>query len=211
VRFFTRYPATHPAELQPQKIFSWAGDGNEAEADLWKAAGFHPVPLETANLPQALLSGSLDAVPLPPFFALAGQLDGKLKFMTEINWAPLVGAAVVRVKAWERVPAAMREKLLALADATGRKMKAAGRAESEAAVAAMKRRGLIVQPIPPAAEAEWRAVVDKVRDHIRGHIVPADFYDEAQRLLTEFRAAPATVAPAVMTATASASVGSKGN
>ena len=37
-------------------------------------------------------------------------------------------------------------------------------------------------------EAEWREVIVKVQDRIRGKIVPADMFDEAQRWLKEYRA-----------------------
>ena len=52
----------------------------------------------------------------------------------------------------------------------------------------MVKRGLVVQKVTPEVEAEWRAVVEKVQDQIRGKIVPADMFDEAQRLLKEYRA-----------------------
>ena len=79
--------------------------------------------------------------------------------------------------------------MLKIAQETGRQVKAAGRAESDAAVAAMVKRGLVVQKVSPEVEAEWVAVIDKVEDQIRGRLVPADMFDEAQRLLKGYRAA----------------------
>jgi TRAP-type C4-dicarboxylate transport system substrate-binding protein len=124
-----------------------------------------------------------------PIFALAAQLDSQAKYMLEINWGPLVGALVVHKKTWDRVPTADREAMLKIAEETGRQVKAAGRAESDAAVAAMVKRGLVVEKVTPEVEAEWCAVIDKVQDQIRGRIVPADMFDEAQRLLKEHRTA----------------------
>jgi TRAP-type transport system periplasmic protein len=187
VRFFSKRPVLHPDDLRKHKLFSWAG--NVHEYDLWKSTGFNPVSLESAGIAQGLLSGTVDALPTPPFFALAGQLDSQVKYMLELNWAPLVGAAVVRKKSWDRVPAATQEALLKIAAEAGRQVKADGRAESESAVTAMAKRGLTVQKVTPDVEAEWRAVVEKVQDRIRGKIVPADMFDEAQRLLKEYRAA----------------------
>src|SRR2546421_5142770 len=132
VRFFSKSPVLHPDDLRKLKLFSWVG--NAHEYDLWKAAGFHPVALETAGIPQGLLSGTIEAVPMPPFFALAGQLDLQAKYMLELNWGPLVGAAVVRKKSWERVQAGKRDAMLKAATEIGKKVKADGRAESDLAV-----------------------------------------------------------------------------
>jgi len=186
VRFFTRTPIVHPDDLRKLKVFTWIG--NPHDTDLWKSGGYHPVALETAGIPQGLLSGTIDAVPMPPFFALASQLDGTLKYMLELNWAPLVGAAVVRTKSWDRVPASAREAMLTIARDVGKKVKADGRAESETAVAAMVRRGLHVQKVTPEVNAEWIALIDGVKDQIRGKVVPKEMYDEAQQALKEFRA-----------------------
>jgi TRAP-type C4-dicarboxylate transport system substrate-binding protein len=165
VRFFTKTPILHPDDLRKLKVFSWAGYTHEY--DLWKLTGFSPVALETAAIPQALLSGTISAVPMPPFFALAGQLDSQAKYMLELNWAPLIGGAVVRKKAWERVPAETREALLKVATETGKQIKADGRAENESSVAAMANRGLKVQKVSPEVEVEWRAAVEKIRDQVR--------------------------------------------
>ena len=185
-QFFSTSPVVHPDDLRKLKVFAWAD--NAAEYDLWKASGFNPVALEASAIPQGLLSGTISAVPTVPIFALAAQLDSQAKYMLEINWGPLVGAAVVHKKSWDRVPAAAREAMLKIAEETGRQVKAAGRAENEAAVAAMVKRGLVVRKVTPEVEAEWCAVIDKVQDQIRGKIVPAEMFDEAQRLLKEYRA-----------------------
>lgn len=190
VRFFTTTPMQTPDDLRKLKIFSWAG--NTHEYDLWKSSGFSPVSLETAGIAQALLSGTISAITMPPLYANPGRMDTQAKFMLELNWAPLVGAAVVRKKSWDRIPAQFQEAMLKVAAETGQQVKAAGRSENDAAVAAMEKRGLKVTKVAPELEAQWRSVVDKVNDQIRGKIVPADMYDEAQRLLKEYRAAKGT-------------------
>jgi TRAP-type C4-dicarboxylate transport system substrate-binding protein len=189
VRFFSTQPVLHPDDLRKLKIFSWAGQATQY--DLYKSTGFTPVSLETAGVPQALLSGTISAIPTVPIFALAAQMDHQAKYMLEINWAPLVGAAVVRKKTWDKIPAAAREQMLAIAAETGRRVKADGRAESDAAVAAMVKRGLKVQKVTPQIEGEWRSALEKIENDIRGKIVPAEVFDEAQRALKEFRSAPA--------------------
>jgi TRAP-type C4-dicarboxylate transport system substrate-binding protein len=82
--------------------------------------------------------------------------------------------------------------MLKIAEETGLQVKAAGRAESDAALAALVKRGLKVQPVTAEVAEEWRAMIDKVQDQIRGKIVPADVFDESQRIVKEYRAAGGT-------------------
>lgn len=186
VRFFAKSPVLYPADLKKLKIVVWAGATEEF--DTWKAAGFSPVALETKDITQGLFSGTVSAVCVPPVFALFSQLDSQAKHMLELNWGPLVGAAVVRKKSWDRLSPDVQEKLLKIANDAGAKVRAAGRAEADSAVAAMVKRGLTVTKVTPDAEAQWREEVAKIEGRIRGHVVPADMYDEAQRLLKEYRA-----------------------
>ncbi len=187
VQLFSKTPVLRPDDLRKLKVF--CGAGSASEYDLWKSSGFSPVSLESTGIPQGLLSGTISAVPTVPIFALAAQLDSQAKYMLELQWAPLVGATVVQKKAWDKVPAEARKAMLEIAAEAGQQVKMAGRAESDAAVAAMVKRGLRVQKLTPEADAEWRAVIDKLQDHIRGKIVPADMFDAAQKALKEFRSA----------------------
>jgi TRAP-type C4-dicarboxylate transport system substrate-binding protein len=186
VRIFSKVSVIHPEDLRKLKVFTWAGSANEY--DLWKSAGFSPVALETAGIAQGLLSGTISAVPTVPIFALASQLDSQAKHMLEINWGPLVGAAIVHKRAWDRISPQLRESMLKVAAETGKQVTKAGRAESDQAVTAMVKRGLQVHKVTPAIEAEWLAVIDTIEDKIREKIVPADMFDEATRLLKEYRA-----------------------
>ena len=187
VRFFSKSPMLYPDDLRKLKVFSTAN--SPEQYNLYKSSGFNPVALDTVGIPQGLLSGTISAVPTVPIFALAAQLDTQAKYMLEINWAPLVGAAVITKKTWDKIPPERRDEMLKIAAETGRQVTTAGRAESDAAVSALVKRGVKVQKMTPEAEAEWLAVIDKVQDKIRGKIIPADMFDEAQKLLKEYRAA----------------------
>src|SRR5262245_29232067 len=160
VRYFTKSPILRPDDLKKLKILTWADSADEY--DLWKSSGYNPVALETKDIAQGLFSGTVSAVCVPPVFALFGQLDTQAPYMLELNWAPLVGAAVVRKKSWDRVQADLRESMLKAAAEIGQKVKAAGRAEGEAAVSAMVKRGLKVQKVTPELELEWRAGAEKI-------------------------------------------------
>ncbi|MBM3745222.1 MAG: C4-dicarboxylate ABC transporter substrate-binding protein [Acidobacteria bacterium] len=188
VRFFSKEPVLHPGDLKRMKIFAWAGDNYQV--DLMKSMGYQPVPLVSADILPGLQTGLISVVSTAPFYALAGQVYGPARHMLELNWAPLVGATVIARNTWEAIPAATREALAASARKVGDEMRARGRAEADQAVEAMKKRGLKVQPVSAQVEAEWRALAEGVYPRIRGAMVPAEMFDEVQRLLKEYRSKP---------------------
>ncbi len=187
VRFFSKTAAVTPDEYRKLKVFAWAGEPNEVE--LMRTAGFQPIPLETTDILLGLNTGMIDAVPVPPLIALAGQVNRPAPHMLEMDWAPIVGAAVVRTEVWEKIPADLRAKLAASAALTGEKIRARGRLENDEAVAAMQAHGLQVHPLTPEAATEWRTLAESMYPNIRGRIVPADIFDAVQQYLREYRAA----------------------
>lgn len=187
IRFFSKEPLTTPDDLKRAKLFVWAG--NTAQVDIMKHAGFNPVPLETSDILPSLQTGLINAVPVPPIFALASQMDVRAPHMLKLNWAPLVGACVIAKDTWDKIPAEAKETLLRAATQAGKEIQASSRKESDAAVEAMKKRGLKPKDVTPEMENQWRAEVEKVYPQIRGRIVPADVFDEVQRLVKEYRAA----------------------
>jgi TRAP-type C4-dicarboxylate transport system substrate-binding protein len=190
VRFFSKRPARVPNDFRGMKIFVSAGDNQQV--DLMKDAGFNPVPLEWTDALTALKTGMIDAVPVIPYYSLAGQFYTEAKYMVEVNWAPLVGATIVTRQAWEALPPETREALRKAAALAGEQFRARGRAESNEAVEAMKKRGLVVQAMSPEMEAEWRKMAEGLYPRIRGRLVPAEWFDEVRRLLNEYRSAQAS-------------------
>ena len=186
VRFFSKKPILHPDDLRKTKLFTWAG--NSEQVEIYKSAGFNPVPLETADLLPSLQTGLIDSTPAPPFFALGTQIDTRAPHMLELNWGPLVGACVIRKQTWENIPAGMRQSLLQSAALAGKEIKENSRKESDDSVIAMQKRGLKVTKVPPNIEAEWRAAAEEVYPQIRGKLVPEDIFDTTLRLLKDYRA-----------------------
>ncbi len=187
VKFFSKEPVIRPADLRRAKLFVWAGSA--ADVDIYRSVGCNPVPLETADILPGLQTGLINAVPLPPSFALASQVDGAAPHMLDLAWAPLVGATVITKKTWDAIPPAGREALRQAATEAGKLMKADGRRESVESVEAMRKRGLRVHPVTPEVEAEWRREVEAAYPKIRGVIVPGDIFDEVVTQLVAYRAA----------------------
>jgi len=187
VKFFSKTPGYRPADFKQMKLFTWSGDVRQA--DIMRAAGYRPVSLETTDILLGLRTDMINAIPVPPLIALAGQFYGPAPHMLDVNWGPIVGATVVRTDLWEKIPADLRTKLRAAAEAAGEKARAQGRKESDEAVKAMQARGLQVHTSPPEAQPEWDALVAELNPRVRGELVPPDIFDAVQQHLADYRRA----------------------
>jgi TRAP-type transport system periplasmic protein len=187
VRFFSKGPALHPADYRRMKVFAWAGDA--PQADIMKTLGYQPVVLEVSDILPGLQTGMINMVPSTPFWALTLQFYNHASYMLDMDWAPMVGAVIVTRKAWDAMSPSGQQALRQAGEVAGVELRAISRREHEESVAAMQKRGLKVQPLTPELEAEWRQAAEQMYPMIRGKMVPAEFFDEVQRLLREYRAA----------------------
>jgi TRAP-type transport system periplasmic protein len=186
IRYFSKELMLTPDDMKKNKVFVWAG--YPAQVDMMKKHGYNPVPLETGDMLSGLRTRLVTAVPSPPVFALATQIYTSAPHMLNINWAPLVGGCVVKKETWDKIPDAGRAALLKAATEAGKEIRASSREESDEAVAAMKKRGLIVHDPTTEQMATWRAGAEVFYPDIRGTIVPADIFDEVESLIKEYRA-----------------------
>ena len=187
VRFFSQQPVVAPEDLKKTKLFVAAS--RPAELDIYRFVGCNPVPLEVADILPSLQTGLIDCVCMPPMIALAMQLDKIAPHMLEMNWVPLVGAAIITSKTWDALAPETQEALRRSAREVGKLIKADGRRENVESIAAMRKRGLKVHPLTPELDAEWDRTVEKAYPKVRGIAVPADIYDEIMSQLKTFRAA----------------------
>jgi TRAP-type C4-dicarboxylate transport system substrate-binding protein len=189
LRLFSTDASITPADFARHRFFVWA---DPPQAEILKRIGQNPVDLESNDLPTALQTGLVSAMPAPPIFVLATQLDRRAKHMLRINYAPLLGAAVVTKAAWDRIPPEWQGQFAEAARKVGDEIRTRGRTESEEAVVAMQKRGLIVHELTPETRAAWQALAEQAYPLIRGKLMPADMFDEVQRDLAAYRAAHGT-------------------
>jgi TRAP-type C4-dicarboxylate transport system substrate-binding protein len=185
VHFFTKRPVAVPDDLRALKLFSWAGDAEAVE--VWRSAGFNPVPLPSTELATALQTGLVEALGSPPQVAVISQFFNQAKNMTALRWQLLQGATLVSKTTWEKVPADVRPQLMEIAREAGTQLRKEVREAESRDVAAMQKRGLSVVPVSAAQKAEWQKLTESLYPRIRGKIVPAEAFDEAMRYRDEYR------------------------
>lgn len=186
VRFFSKDAAVRPDDFKKMKFFSW---GAEAEQQaIMKSLGYTPVPLEIGDVLPAIQTGMVQVVPTTPYFALASQIFASAPNMLELNWAPIIGALVVTTKAWEGMAPTAQAALRTGGDKVGLQVRTLARKEVDDSVEAMKKRGLKVHK--PSAEQmkEWSELAERLYPRIRGHMVPAETFDEVFAHLKAYRA-----------------------
>jgi TRAP-type transport system periplasmic protein len=186
VRYFSKEPGAVPDDYRKMKMFVLAGVPRQME--IMRELGYQPVSLETEQILPGLTTGMISVVPVPPFLANALQFNRQAKYMLDLNWVPIVGAAVIRSDVWEKLTPELRKQLKDIAEAAAGKIRAQTRAEDDDAIVAMKKNGLVVQSVTPETRAAWQALAERTYPLIRGTIVPAEIFDEVLASLAEYRA-----------------------
>jgi TRAP-type C4-dicarboxylate transport system substrate-binding protein len=185
VHFFTKKPVAVPDDLRKLKLFSWAGDAEAVE--IWRAAGFNPVPLPSTEISTALQTGLVEALGSPPQVTVISQYFNHARYMTDFRWQLLQGATIITKAAWEKIPADLRPALLKAAQEDGARLRKDVRESEARDIEAMKKRGLTVVPVSAAQRAEWQKLTESLYPRIRGKVVPAEAFDEAMRYRDEYR------------------------
>jgi TRAP-type transport system periplasmic protein len=186
VRWFSKKPILHPADLKPMKVYASSGDPDTVEM---MKAYYNPIVLEPDKILSSLQTDMINTVPMPPFLANFLQVSTQTGHMLDMNYAPIVGAMVITQRAWDKLPAETQASLRKSAETAGAEIRSNSRDEDTAAIATMREKHkLVVHALPPGAEQEWRDEISKLYPKLRGSVVPADLFDEVEAALKEFRA-----------------------
>jgi TRAP-type C4-dicarboxylate transport system substrate-binding protein len=186
VYFFTKKEARTLDDIRTLKLFTTAGDPDTEQ--LYKGLRFKPVPSGAEELLTNLQTGFIEAFYVPPLFALANQSFGIAKFMIDMKWSPLIGATLISRGAWEKVPANLRPELLRIARNAGDEFRTKILSSGDEAIVEMAKKQLQIIKLSDAEMAKWRAETSAAYPKMKEKLVPADLFDEVERLLKEFRA-----------------------
>jgi len=187
VQLFSKTPISTLADVKAAKLFTTQGDDRLVQ--WYKKNGFNPVALNSSDIPaqMRLSTGMIDAAPMPPYLALLMQVFRDAKYMLDVDVAPLFGALVLTNSAWNKISPADQQVMLASAKATQARLLGEAAKQDETSIAAMKARGLTVNTPDAKTMASFRAEADRLVATIKGTLVPADVYDQAQRERDAYR------------------------
>lgn len=184
-------PRRTPEALAGARIFAAEGDPGVEEA--WRRAGLVPVVLAATDIVPALQTGMIECLNNVPLYALVTRTFVKAPWLIDLPWGFMVGATVVRRDAWERVPVALRPRLLEVARELGARVDEEVRRLNTEAVEAMRRQGLQIVTVDREA---WRPAMERSWASLRGGVVPADFFDEVVAARDACRAGAPSPPPA---------------
>jgi len=186
VYFFTKEPMQSPDDLMRMKL---AGSHTETKTiDIFKWAGFNPVPISAVDMMTGLQTGLIDSLPLPLIYAEGSQFYRQAPHMTDMKWAPLQGAVVMHENGWSKLTPGQQKEVLRITREVGHELRTSNREQEQRSLDAMTKRGLNVVDVPEQVLNEWRAVAGKAYPRVRGDLVPAEIFDRVEKLRDEFRA-----------------------
>ncbi|MEN6438826.1 MAG: TRAP transporter substrate-binding protein DctP [Syntrophobacter sp.] len=184
-RFFTKTPVRTPEDMKKMKLFVWAGDDQYTE--LWKKAGFNPVPLPSTEIATALQTGLITAVSVNPQGALLLQWYKHVPYMTDLKWAMFLGGFVIAKSTWEKIPADLRPMVRESALKACQRLRDFSRQSESKDIEALKKNGVQVIPVDGPVLDQWRNLIQGVIPQVRGGYLPTDLLDKALKIRDECR------------------------
>ena len=188
-RFFSTVKRETLSAMQAAKMFAWEGDPDSVKA--WEKAHFKPVVLSSADLVPSLQTGKIDALCYPPVLVLAGNMHPKAKYMLDMDYSSLTGVTVVEKATWEKIPADLRPKLLAVFRTASEQIDTEVNKMATDALAKLVEKGVTTVPVSEAERNTWQQAMEAVYSTVRGTVVPAQAFDDVQKAVKECRATKA--------------------
>jgi len=185
VHFFSQRPVATPDDLKKLKLCAW--DNDTDMIDIMKSLGFNLVPQPATEIVTALQTGLVNAVTISPQLAIITQYFHYAKYMTDLNWELLLGAAVIDKRVWDKIPTDLHAQFMQVMQEAAKKLQDEIRKEGETDVKVMKDQGLNVVPVDAKTRDAWVKLAESAYPRIRGRIVPAGAFDEALKYRDEYR------------------------
>ena len=115
------------------------------------------MPLPSTEIATALQTGLVNAITMTPQGVLLMQWQKQLTYMTDLNWAVLLGGIVISKSAWEKIPVEIRPAIRQASLKACQRMREFSRQTEQRDIDALKKSGVQVVPVDEKVLDEWRA------------------------------------------------------
>jgi TRAP-type C4-dicarboxylate transport system substrate-binding protein len=183
VHFFSKAPVVTPDDLRELRL--WTATGAPETERLFKQLGFRVVSLPATDMLTGLQTGLIEAIDVPPLFALLDRSYEVASYMTELKFAPLIAATVMTSSAWQRIPPEHQASLLDAVQQVARTMRAEIRRAEQEAIDEMAMRGLTVVRVDAAALVQWNETASSAYPELECATQYPELFDKVLRLQQE--------------------------
>lgn len=185
VNIFSNKPIRTKADMQGVKMWAWEGD--PLVKAMYDSLGIVPIPLALPDVLTSLQTKMIDGVYGPPLGVIALQWFTKVKYMTEVNLANSTGAILISKSQFDKLPPDLQALLKSTTESYSRQLVEKIRAENAQSVEILKRNGIEVLKVDPAAQQELTTISEAVYPKLVGTLYPAALLQQVKSLIAEVR------------------------
>jgi TRAP-type C4-dicarboxylate transport system substrate-binding protein len=144
--------------------------------------------LAATDIMTGLETGMVQAISVPPLYAMQMQYYKQAPYMVDLGLAPMMGAIVVSKRAFERLSEVDQKAVLAASQEASTQVLEQIPKLDETAIKLMQSQGLEVTAVRDSEHArQWFEAAVRFADDMRGTIVPIPVFDEAQAARDAYR------------------------
>jgi TRAP-type C4-dicarboxylate transport system substrate-binding protein len=186
IYFLSKAKVEKLADLRGQKLWLWGDD--QLVGAMFKKLGLNGVPLGVPEVDAALTSGKIDACYGSPVAAVALQWYSKVKFMTSMPMSFSIGATVLSIDAYKKLPPEDAKLLEDITRVNARKLRKEIRKDNEDAKGTMSRKGVTVVPTPIAMVDEFTKQATELWSELAGKVYSKEELKMVLDARAEYRA-----------------------
>ena len=181
VHWFSKEVIKTPNDLKKQEFFTWAGDFRWEQ--IWKNAGYTPVPLASTDILTGLQTGLINAIPTMPIYALTQQSFAIANNMLDLKWGVVMAGIIFDSKIWNRIPVKYHKKMKSVLDDILDKNQELNRESERESIKIMVQNGLIVNSLTAKEIDAWEKEVREFQPMLKGDVIPEKIYNKVLNLI----------------------------
>jgi TRAP-type transport system periplasmic protein len=173
-------PIKTRAEMSAMKL--WVPQNDVIAERVFKQGSITPIPLPLGDVFTSLQTGLVDAVANTPSGAVALQWHGKVHSMVDLPMSFVVGFMVLDLKAYNKLSPADQATVSKVFSNAAKRMDANIKNDDAAALAAMKKQGLVITKLDAAEAARWRTIGTQVTSQLeKEKIISSDMLNAVRK------------------------------
>ena len=187
VHILSQQPIAMVEDMRTQKV--WQLPDEPITSVLFRLAGVTPVPLNIPDVLLGLQTNLIDVVYNSPSLTIILQWHTRVKYVTQLPINYTLGALLIDKRAFDKIPAADRERIHRIAQQHMVALGQRNRRENDEAMTVLQDNGLSLVEVNPKDVETFKGLVTNAEAELVGRAFSRAAHEQIARHLQEFRQA----------------------